>query len=168
MDDADGRSPAVIPAVLNAALRTLVWTAAAWCWAVLKKPEGASFLAVRHDVVGFLGMVLLAAGIALHLWSNVILAQGEAAPPRSPGSLAARGPYRYVRNPIYLAGAPIFLGIYLLYGQWRAADLVAAPALAIVFHVLVVGVEEPALRKRLGSAYEEYCRRVPRWLPRLG
>ena len=158
----------MIPAVLNAGLRTLVWTAAAWWWAALKKPEGASFLVVRHDVVGVLGLALLAAGIALHLWSNVILAQGEAAPPQSPASLVARGPYRYVRNPIYLAGAPIFLGIYLLYGQWRTADLVAALALPAVFQVLVVRVEEPGLRKRLGSAYEEYCRRVPRWLPRLG
>ena len=67
---------------------------------------------------------------------------------------------------MYLAGAPIFLGIYLLYGQWRGADIVAALILPMVFHLLVVRLEEPALRRRLGSAYDEYCRRVPRWIPR--
>jgi protein-S-isoprenylcysteine O-methyltransferase Ste14 len=72
-----------------------------------------------------------------------------------------------VRNPIYLAGAPIFLGIYLLYAEWRRVDVIAALALPLVFHGMVVRLEEPALRKRLGSAYEEYCRRVPRWIPRL-
>jgi protein-S-isoprenylcysteine O-methyltransferase Ste14 len=35
-------------------------------------------------------------------------------------------------------------------------------------HLLVVRVEERDLRKRFGQDYDRYCRRVPRWLPRLG
>src|SRR5262245_22147766 len=46
----------------------------------------------------------------------------------SPTHLVVRGPYRYVRNPIYLAGVPIFLGIYLLYSRWHIADPGAAAA----------------------------------------
>jgi protein-S-isoprenylcysteine O-methyltransferase Ste14 len=151
---------------VNAALRSIVWLGASAWWAYLTKPEGASPLAVRSDAVGWLGAALLVAGLALHLWSNVSLARSEAGPLLAPIDLVAQGPYQYVRNPIYLAGAPILLGIYLLYSQWRSADVVAAVALAMVFHVLVVRFEEPALRRRLGAAYDKYCQRVPRWIPR--
>jgi protein-S-isoprenylcysteine O-methyltransferase Ste14 len=46
--------------------------------------------------------------------------------------------------------------------------LLYAAALALAFHLFVVFVEEPGLRRRFGPSYEAYCRRVPRWLPRLG
>ena len=43
-----------------------------------------------------------------------------------------------------------------------------ALAISVGAHLLVVHVEEPELRRRFGPSYEEYCRRVPRWLPRFG
>jgi protein-S-isoprenylcysteine O-methyltransferase Ste14 len=43
-----------------------------------------------------------------------------------------------------------------------------AAAITALAHVLVVHVEEPELRARFGPRYDAYCRRVPRWLPRLG
>jgi protein-S-isoprenylcysteine O-methyltransferase Ste14 len=152
---------------INAALRSLVWLAAAVCWVYLKKPAGASFLDVRTGLAGGLGLGLLAAGVALHVWSNLTLARAEAIPLRAPERLVVGGPFQYVRNPIYLAGIPIFLGIYVLYAQPRAVDLVAPLALGVTFHLLVVRGEEPSLRRRLGPAYAEYCRRIPRWFPRL-
>jgi protein-S-isoprenylcysteine O-methyltransferase Ste14 len=153
------------PRWVRAALRSIVWFGAAAWWAYLKKPEGASVLAVRSDATGWLGTVLLVVGVALHVWSNVSLARSEAMPLDAVTSLAVRGPYRYVRNPIYLAGTLILLGIYFLHFQWRGADLVAAVVLVLLFHVLVVRIEEPALQKRFGSLYQEYCRQVPRWIP---
>jgi protein-S-isoprenylcysteine O-methyltransferase Ste14 len=152
---------------INAALRSVVWLGAAFWWAYLKKPEGGGLFDVRSDAVGWLGMILLVGGLILHLWSNLSLVQGERSPLHAPVGLVARGPYRYVRNPIYIAGAPIFVGINLLYSQWNRADLLAAVIVATAFHVMVIRREEPALRKRFGAAYEEYCRRVPRWIPSL-
>ena len=153
------------PAWLNAVLRTTVGLSASVCWAYLKKADAGGALTDRSGVIGWLGAVILLAGWSLHFWSNVTLARYEARPLDAPTTVVADGPYQYVRNPIYLAGLPIFLGIYPLYA-WHGRDIVAPVAVSMVFHLLVVRVEEPALRKRFGSAYEEYCRRVPRWLPR--
>ena len=44
--------------------------------------------------------------------------------------------------------------------------LVYAGAMALCFHLFVIGYEEPTLRRRFGSAYLEYRRAVPRWIPR--
>jgi protein-S-isoprenylcysteine O-methyltransferase Ste14 len=44
--------------------------------------------------------------------------------------------------------------------------LLYAASLAVAFHLLVVGYEEPTLRARFGEAYETYRRTVPRWIPR--
>jgi protein-S-isoprenylcysteine O-methyltransferase Ste14 len=73
------------------------------------------------------------------------------------------GPFRYVRNPIYVAGIALLLGVSLLYSPWSAVDLVAPMVLLVFFHLRIVRAEEPALRRRFGPTYEEYCRRVPRW-----
>ena len=53
----------------------------------------------------------------------------------------------------------------LLYSPWRAVDLGLPLLLLAYFHVAVVRVEEPELRRQFGSKYEGYCERVPRWLP---
>jgi protein-S-isoprenylcysteine O-methyltransferase Ste14 len=46
------------------------------------------------------------------------------------------------------------------------ALLAYAGAMAVVFHLFVIDYEEPTLRRRFGSAYLEYQRMVPRWIPR--
>jgi protein-S-isoprenylcysteine O-methyltransferase Ste14 len=132
--------------------------------AYFKKPDGASFLAVRTDALGWLGGGLALAGLALHFWSSATLARGERQA-EAAGALVADGPFRYVRNPIYLAGLALLLGVSLLYSPWRAVDLGLPLLLFVYFHVAVVRVEEPELRRRFGSKYEEYCERVPRWFP---
>jgi protein-S-isoprenylcysteine O-methyltransferase Ste14 len=43
-----------------------------------------------------------------------------------------------------------------------------ALAISVAAHLAVLHIEEPELRERFGQSYAEYCRRVPRWLPRLG
>ena len=152
------------PFWINAALRSVIWLGAAVGLAYFKKPDGASLLAVRTDAIGWLGGGIVLAGLALHFWSSVTLARGE-----RPGAAASTpvtdGPFRYVRNPIYLAGITLLLGVGLLYSTWRAVDLALPLLLLVYFHLAVVWVEEPELRRQFGSEYEEYCERVPRWLP---
>ena len=149
---------------INAALRSVIWLVAAVGLAYFKKPDGASLLAVRTDALGWLAGVIVLAGFALHAWSTATLARGERL-----GTAASTpvtdGPFRYVRNPIYLAGITLLLGVGLLYSPWRAMDVGLPLLLLLYFHVAVVRVEEPELRRRFGSRYEEYCARVPRWLP---
>jgi protein-S-isoprenylcysteine O-methyltransferase Ste14 len=146
---------------LIAAGRSVVWLGAAAWLAYLKG------FAIRSDAFAWVGSVLLVGGLLFHLWSNVNLARADRKPNVAPGALAVSGPYHYVRNPIYLAGFLLLLGTYVLFFKWNRADAMAAVILAAFFHLRVVRSEEPALRRRFGIAYDEYCRRVPRWIPRL-
>jgi protein-S-isoprenylcysteine O-methyltransferase Ste14 len=143
---------------ISALLRSAVWLGGAGFYGYLKQPAGGGILATRAD----------GAGLALHCWSNVVLARSESGPVQTPAALAVTGPFRFVRNPIYLAGIALLAGIGLLYAPWRAADLAMPAVLLVFFHLRVVRVEEPTLRNRFGAAYDDYCRRVPRWLPRFG
>jgi protein-S-isoprenylcysteine O-methyltransferase Ste14 len=91
---------------------------------------------------------------------------GTPAPILPPERLVVGGPFERVRNPGYLSVIAMVLGQAALFGS--SAVALWALAIAVGFHGFVVLYEEPALRRRFGSDYEAYCRRVPRWLPRLG
>lgn len=153
------------PFWINATLRSVIWLGAAAGLAYVKKPDGASFLAVRPDFIGWLGGAICFAGLALHFWSNVSLARGERQGTAGVSAFVTDGPFRYVRNPIYLAGITLLSGVAPLYSTWHAKDLILPLLLLVYFHLSVVLVEEPALRRHFGSTYEEYCKRVPRWFP---
>jgi protein-S-isoprenylcysteine O-methyltransferase Ste14 len=96
----------------------------------------------------------------------VRVGRGTQAPLDPPQELVLGGPYRWIRNPMYLLYAGIVLGEAILY---RSPALLAyAGAFWLLMHVYVVGVEEKALERRFGAAYTSYCRHAGRWLPRLG
>ena len=80
-----------------------------------------------------------------------------------PRQLVITGLYHHVRNPIYLGGLFILIG----HIAWFSSLLVTAYFLCyvIAFHILIVFFEEPVLKKMFGAEYEEYCRKVPRWIP---
>ena len=152
---------------MNVVLRTLVWLGALAWWVYLRKSAGWSRLEIRPVFATGTGFVLTVVGAALYMWAAGTLASGVPSAVAPPAELLMRGPYRYVRNPLYLAVAAIFVGMSTLYAPWRARDLIGAGLVAILIHVFVVRREEPATRHRLGAAYDDYCARVPRWLPRF-
>jgi protein-S-isoprenylcysteine O-methyltransferase Ste14 len=150
---------------VNAALPSVIWLGAAAGLAYFKKPDGASLAAVRTDAIGWLGGGIVVAALALHFWASVTLARGQRQGPAV--SPVMDGPFRYVRHPIYLAGITLLLGVGLLYAPYRIVDSGLPLILFVYFHFAMVWVEEPELRRRYGSKYQEYCDRVPRWLPHL-
>ena len=93
----------------------------------------------------------------------VVIGRGTPAPFDPPRNLVARGPYQFVRNPMYLGAAMAMSGAAIVYGSW-ALFTYAAVFLAIT-HIMVIGYEEPTLRRTFGAAYDEYCARVGRWRP---
>jgi len=117
---------------------------------------------VENELLVFgLGGLLLAAGVALRVWAQMHLHY------RLPDAviLTRTGPFAYVRNPIYIANATLLIGCCMM-----SEVMVAAPFLLLYCMFLyspVVRYEETMLAKRYGSAYLEYCRQVPRWIPRL-
>jgi protein-S-isoprenylcysteine O-methyltransferase Ste14 len=115
----------------------------------------------------FVGLAPLAVGVALYLWcvsDFVLRGRGTPAPIDAPKELVSRGLYRFVRNPMYVGVAMILLGEVLLLES--LALLAYAALVCAAFHLFVVLYEEPNLRRRFGEPYVEYCRSVPRWLPR--
>jgi protein-S-isoprenylcysteine O-methyltransferase Ste14 len=105
-------------------------------------------------------------GAALAVWcilSFAFLGRGTPAPFDPPRRLVLRGPYRYVRNPMYLGAALALAGAALFY---RSGALLAyTGAFLLVMHAFVVWYEEPTLRRTFGESYEAYRRQVRRWLP---
>ncbi len=110
---------------------------------------------------------VIAVGAALYLWCVWLFAtvgRGTPGPWDAPRRLVAAGPYRWVRNPIYVAALLVVLGEAGLF--LSLSLLVYAGAMGIVCHLFVVGYEERTLRRRFGDTYTEYLRTVPRWIPR--
>lgn len=98
-------------------------------------------------------------------WDFTFKGHGTPVPTDPPKELVVTGPYRYVRNPIYVGVLGIFLGHFLRFGYW--ALLLYMIFAFIGVHVFVVFYEEPTLKRKFGAAYEEYLRRVPRWIPKI-
>jgi protein-S-isoprenylcysteine O-methyltransferase Ste14 len=116
----------------------------------------------------YAGLLLTAAGSALALsciLAFVVVGKGTPAPFDPPRRLVVSGPYRWVRNPMYLGTGAALLGAALYY---RAVPLLAYAGLFLAaMHVLVRAYEEPTLRDTFGTDYDAYCHRVGRWWPRL-
>ncbi len=119
------------------------------------------------DLQQIAGMVVGAAGAALALWCISTFAsvgRGTPAPFDPPRRLVIRGPYRFVRNPMYLGAGLALAGAALFYGSLPILGYTGLFFLAL--HPFVVWYEEPTLRRSFGPEYEAYRNRVGRWWPR--
>jgi protein-S-isoprenylcysteine O-methyltransferase Ste14 len=135
-------------------------------WWISDWSAGPPFLG--FEPLRYLGAAMVVAGLPVLINSFARFALeglGTPAPIAPPRHLVLRGPYRYVRNPIYVAILAIVLGQALLFGSVALVTYGAVFWLAC--HLFVVFYEEPALRRRFGSEYADFCAAVPRWLPRL-
>ncbi|MGI8906395.1 MAG: methyltransferase family protein [Candidatus Sumerlaeaceae bacterium] len=115
------------------------------------------------------GMVITAGGAAIALWcigTFATLGNGTPAPFDPPRRLVIRGPYRIVRNPMYLGATFAMAGAALFYGSLPL--LVYAAVFLLTTHLFVRFYEEPVLRRTFGAEYEVYSRRVGRWWPGRG
>src|SRR5205085_2616744 len=108
------------------------------------------------NLVGAAGAVLMIGGLGLLAWCVMILGASIDSGTGQIGGLIDRGPYRYSRNPLYLAAATVCIGIYLLYAPFQAFDAVKFLVIAALVQFAIVRIEEPATRKRVGPAYDNY------------
>jgi len=117
-------------------------------------------------VLRILGVVLLVCGGALVLETTARFAlqgRGTPAPWAPPERFVERGSYRYVRSPMYLGVILLVIGQALLLG--REVLYAWAVVAWVLFELSLVTWEEPGLRRRFGDSYDDYRRRVKRWLP---
>jgi protein-S-isoprenylcysteine O-methyltransferase Ste14 len=143
---APGVVAGLIPGVITG--WRIPWTGG-WAWPV----------AIGAAVAVLSGVLVL-----LDAFVRFARADGTPAPPAPTAHLVVVGPYRYVRNPMYLAVLTIILGQALLFGSGGALLYAGVVLLAVV--LFVRGYEEPTLEARYGEEYCEYRRHVRGWVPR--
>jgi len=120
----------------------------------------ARWLAAIPSVLGF--------AVALRcIWDFGWTGHGTPAPVAPPTRLVVTGFYRHVRNPMYLGFALGWIGLWIVFGHANLAAIAAVAAVGLGVHLFVVFYEEPTLRKKFGANYQQYCRNVNRWWPRL-
>jgi len=123
---------------------------------------------IETGIFAYLAFPLWLVGGVILLWSFwnfLVQGRGTPAPIDPPRELVAVGFYRYVRNPMYVGVLAINIGHFLWFGYWNL--LVYAAFVFLGFHTFVTLYEEPTLKRKFGSSYEEYLRRVPRWIPKI-
>ncbi|HMD16697.1 MAG TPA: isoprenylcysteine carboxylmethyltransferase family protein [Terriglobales bacterium] len=159
---------------------------AQWTAAVGSLVVGAAFLALwfwllpiwlgfRVDLEGaarwrWIAAVPSALGFAVALrciWDFGWTGHGTPAPMVPPKRLVVVGFYRYVRNPMYLGFFVGWAGLWVMFGRANLVAIAGACAAALAVALFVLLYEEPHLRKIFGPEYEEYCRNVRRWVPRM-
>jgi protein-S-isoprenylcysteine O-methyltransferase Ste14 len=112
------------------------------------------------------GIVLMIIGGMLCLVCvGIFIVKGKGTPAvfDPPTEFVAIGPYKYVRNPMYIGGFILLIGFGLFHRS--LSILILFIVLFFLFHLFVVFVEEPQLEKRFGKSYIEYKNSVKRWVP---
>jgi protein-S-isoprenylcysteine O-methyltransferase Ste14 len=107
---------------------------------------------------------LVVVAVALFAYAvTTFRSAGTPVPARKPTTVIVRtGPYRFSRNPIYLAFSLFQFGVAIWVNSvWLLATLVGAVALV---HYVVIRREEQYLERRFGTQYLDYKARVRRWL----
>ncbi len=119
-------------------------------------------------IAQWIGAWLMINGVGLMGWCvylfNVV-GQGTPVPWEAPQRFVLSGPYRFVRNPMALGALMLLAGQALAF-QSRTGGMYTLIAGCAAW-ALIRCVEEPQLRRRYGQNYADYCREVPRWMPRL-
>jgi protein-S-isoprenylcysteine O-methyltransferase Ste14 len=118
------------------------------------------WIAAVPSVLGF--------AVALRcIWDFGWTGHGTPAPMVPPTRLIVVGFYRYLRNPMYSGFFAGWIGLWVVFGRANLAVIAMACLVVLAVNLFVRLYEEPTLRKTFGVDYEEYCRNVHRWVPRV-
>ena len=110
------------------------------------------------------GLILIAAGLVGAAWAVVSLLRNATAvnPYKSTTRIVKVGPFRYSRNPIYLADLFIYGGFALILDTWW--PLILVPALVWIMTTGVIQREERYLTQKFGEQYAAYRKQTRRWV----
>jgi protein-S-isoprenylcysteine O-methyltransferase Ste14 len=119
----------------------------------------------RREVTVFPALAIVGAGTALLLRcvrEFYVAGKGTLAPWSPPKHLVVTGPFRWSRNPIYVAMLIVLIGWTVTY--WSRALAVYTVVMFVAFHIRTILGEEPRLAREFGDEWRRYVRRVPRWV----
>ena len=153
------------------ALRTLVYVTAfvgffAWLALRVRLLDQRLGLELPSWVQGP-GVILMVAGGVLVLMCAVQFVWRGGGTPAvfdAPRRFVGSGPYRFVRNPMYLGGLTTLAGLGLFLHS--GAVLIFSGAMFLAFHLFVIFYEEPVLERQFGASYVNYKATTHRWFPK--
>ncbi len=161
--------------ILWALFKTLVFTifvpAIVGVWVPYRIGDSGDLRKILEDSSQLrlvVGAVFFLVGAAVYLWCAwdfAVKGLGTPAPIDEPKKLIVTGPYRFVRNPMYV-GVACLISAQAIICASRSVFCYLIFFLLCV-HLFVLLYEEPHLRRIFAGQYEDYCRHVPRWLPRF-
>ncbi len=138
------------------------------CWFLAadaaSKPTFANFAPAWNALCAVM-LVFAVAGAFLRVWGAAYLGAATVHQGGMTGSeVIANGPYRFLRNPLYLGTLLHSVAIVML---MRPEAAILTLILLFAVQLRLIGREEPYLLHQQGAAYAAYCAKVPRLLPRL-
>jgi protein-S-isoprenylcysteine O-methyltransferase Ste14 len=127
-------------------------------------PGGSEWLDNRVDLLG-IGIALIGQGLRAAVIGYAYIKRGGKNKQVYAEKLVTEGFFRHSRNPLYVGNLLVLLGLFVIHGNpWVFA-------LGVLFFLFayraIVAAEEGYLRGKFGDEYDEYCRRVNRWLPQF-
>ncbi len=158
------RLAVLLRGVVLAALFVALWV---WLASLVRRFDSA-IGATPPDWLRPFGWVLGASAAALGLTCVALFltaGRGTPAPFDPPKVFVASGPYRYLRNPMYVGAVLALIGGGLVIRSFSV--LILAAVFWGLSHVMVLLNEEPALERRFGDSFVQYKIKVNRWLPRI-
>jgi len=114
------------------------------------------------------GLILITFGIILIFWTSWLqfkIGKGTTGFSEPTKKLVTYGPYGIVRNPMMEGQFLFFTGIGFLLDILSIFIILVLLIPAI--HAFTIFIEEPNLKRRFGQKYIDYCKNVPRWLPKF-
>lgn len=127
--------------------------------------SGLNFIELNFNYFKYFGLLLIALGAIGYLscaFNFAIIGKGTPAPIDPPKKLVIKGLYKYTRNPMYVSVVSVLFGEFIYFES--EIVFVYSCILFLFFNLFVLCYEEPTLRRLFGKEYEEYCKKVPRWL----
>jgi protein-S-isoprenylcysteine O-methyltransferase Ste14 len=126
---------------------------------------GSLSLAASTQFVTLTALFCCFAGAALRVWGTAYLGGAVIQDQALRGErMVTEGPYRWLRNPLYLGQLLFAVGVSILMPVTGALFFLVA---VVLFQQLLITSEESYLTARLGETYRDYSRRIPRLLPRV-
>jgi protein-S-isoprenylcysteine O-methyltransferase Ste14 len=157
-----------------------------WHTALASLAAGTAFLALWFWLLPpWLGFQIDMAGVARWRWVAAVpsvlgfavalrciwdfgwTGHGTPVPIAPPQRLVVVGFYQHVRNPMYVGFFVGWLGLWVIFGRANRAAITVAFVAVVGVAFFVRFYEEPTLQKMFAADYQEYCKNVPRWIPRI-
>ena len=123
------------------------------------------FFPLLHlQIPSIVGWFFIALALFVFLWSNYLFRKNKTSimPHDKPSSLLLTGPYRFSRNPIYLAMLSLLLGLGVFFNS--LSSIILPFIFPVIMSHTFIPFEEKNLEKAFGKKYTEYQKKVRRWI----